>query len=429
MKITRRSFLKASGVLALGSSLAGSLASTASTQLDDKGDGPWADGLDGLKTDRWIPTQWRTAFKHEENLWHPQLVKLNDGNLLMSAIVGGYGLTVVVRSTDGGATWSEPVEVSDYFNIQGGGGWGMTQLRSGRLIMSYLDISPWRRIPAWPPASEPRKVGQWPEKGLYPWAWDPEYTRMQLRTAYSDDNGSTWKLSDPIDCSPWIGAITHGSGPIFEVDNTIYMPVWAWFSKDDWGNCALLKSEDGGKTWKPGSVIARADRSKQVEYRETCVQVLPDGEWLAICRANYPNDYGSLSVSMHSARSSDGGRSWSEPVPTFASLGFPRMLLLPDGGLMVYGSYNDGIRNFFSYNKGVTWAFEDILFWRDSRYGYGILDHGSPSAVVLSDTEVLVCYYTTAQKDKNWGFMDPRNHVESVLVKRVAWDAEAVLVR
>jgi len=379
------------------------------------------------RADRWITGERFCVLEHADNCWHPQLARTPSGDLLLSVIIGGQGSTQVIRSADDGSTWSTPVEVSGNFDIGGGGGWGLTALRSGRLVMSYLDISPWTCLPAWPPASEPRKIGMWPEKGLLPWGWTPAHTRMQLRAAYSDDDGHMWTLTQPIDFAPWVGAIPHGCGPIFEVGDTIYMPVWAWFANDDWGNCALLESHDGGLTWHPGTVIARGD--SKVEYREVCVQPLPTGEWLAICRANSPNEYGLVNVSMHTSRSRDGGQTWSSPLPTFVALGYPRMLLLPDGGLMAYGAYSEGIRNFISYNYGESWAFEDILYCRDARQGQGLLDRGAPAAVVIDDHHILMTYYAPKEQDVGWGWVCPANRVEGVWVQRVHPDAREVIAR
>lgn len=419
MKIGRREFAKLAGVGTLLPWLMPGVLAAARN----------APGACTLMYDRWIACERQAVYEPNDNCWHPQLVRTKRGDLLLSVIVGGKGRTMVLRSQDEGKTWSKPELVAADFEVEGGGGWGMAVLASGRIVMSYLDISPWPRLPAWPPASEPRKIGMWPDKGLRPWGWTPAMTKLILRSVHSDDDGRTWELSKPIQVAPWLAAIPHGSGPIFEVGGTIYMPVWAWFSEEDSGNCALLESKDGGLSWAPGSVIARADKSRKVEYREVCVQVLPGGEWLAICRANSPNDYGLLNVSMHTTRSLNGGKTWTRPEPTFVALGYPRMLLLPDGGLMAYGSYSEGIRNWFSYNQGESWAFEDILYSRDARHGLGLLDRGAPSALVIDDRRVLVTYYAVRDQSINWGWMDPTNRVESVWLRRVPNDARELIAR
>ncbi len=255
MKMDRREFGKLAGVGSLLPWL----------MPDSLGASRNAPGMDVPNYDRWITGERQAVYEPSDNCWHPQLIRTKSGDLLLSVIVGGKGRTMVLRSQDEGKTWSKPELVASDFDVEGGGGWGMAALASGRIVMSYLDISPWQRLPMWPPASEPRKIGMWPDKGLRPWGWTPRTTKLVLRSVHSDDDGRTWKLSDPIRVTPWLAVIPHGSGPIFEVGDTVYMPVWAWLSEDDWGNCALLESKDGGLTWAPGNVIARADKSRQVE--------------------------------------------------------------------------------------------------------------------------------------------------------------------
>ena len=103
-------------------------------------------------------------------------------------------------------------------------------------------------------ASEPRQTG-WVPKGLKPWGWTPEATTVLLRTLYSDDDGHSWKVSEPITPEPFMAAIPHGCGPLFEDrQGTVCMPVWAWRSEREYRDAALLRSSDGGLTWKAGSM-------------------------------------------------------------------------------------------------------------------------------------------------------------------------------
>jgi hypothetical protein len=376
---------------------------------------------------RWVARERRAVFESGENCWHPQLVCTPEGTLLLSFLLGDPPKTMLLRSGDKGRTWSEPQLIHDQFELEGGGGWGMAMLASGRLVMSYLDIAPWQGLPHWPPASEPRKMCLWPEKGLRPWAWSPERTELRLRTLHSDDSGMTWNVSKPLATAPWLGAIPHGSGPIFQLGDSVYMPVWAWISKEHYGSCALLVSHDEGLTWSPGPVIAREDKNREVEYRETAVQILPTGEWLALCRANQPNYYGLLNASVHVTRSFDG-RSWSPPRTAFVSLGYPRLTLLPDGGLLASGSYSEGLHGYVSYNQGESWAFEQNLYSRDSRHGLGRLDHGSASLVALDNQHLLAVYYAPQDKTPSMHKVLPStNRIEAVLLQRVMNSLEGVL--
>jgi len=367
---------------------------------------------------RWLARERRTVFEGHENCWHPQIVRARNGVLFLSFLLGDPPKTILLRSGDNGQTWSEPQLIHDRFQLDGGGGWGLAALSNGRLLMSYLDIAPWQRLPQWPPASEPRVMGLWPEKGLRTWAWHPESTELILRTLHSDDGGTKWTINAPIALAPWLGAIPHGSGSIFESGNTVYMPVWAWRSKGHFGNCGLLASSDGGVTWSPGPLIAQQDPRQRVEYRESTVQVLPTGEWIALCRANQPNYYESLNVSTHIVRSHDG-RTWSNPRPAFVAMGFPRLTLLPDGGLLASGSYSEGLHFYISYDSGESWAFEDNLYSRDSRLGLERLDVGSPSIAALDDQRMVAVYYAATDKTPIMHKVLPAtNRIEAVFLHR-----------
>jgi len=377
---------------------------------------------------RWVARERRTVFESRENCWHPQLARARNGVLFLSFLLGDPPKTMLLRSTDDGQTWSQPQLIHDQFELEGGGGWGLAALASGRLVMSYLDIAPWQRLPQWPPASEPRAMCLWPDKGLRPWAWHPERTNISLRTLHSDDEGRTWEVHKPIILTPWVAAIPHGCGPILESGSNLYMPVWTWISKEHYGNCALLASHDGGVTWSPGAIIARQDKAQQLEYRESAIQILPGGEWIALCRANQPNYYGLLNVSVHVARSRDG-QMWSKPRPALVALGFPRLTLLPDGGLLASGSYSNGLHSYVSYNSGRSWAFEEDLYNRDSRHGLGRLDLGSASIVALDDRRLLAVYYAASDKTADMHKVIPAtNRIEAVFVRRVKNSLEGVLV-
>ncbi len=363
---------------------------------------------------------WEASGRHviydsEESCSYCQTLVTRRGDVLLTFLAGDPPRTMLMRSVDRARTWSVPQVIAERGELEGGGGWGLAELASGRLIMAHLEATPWPRPPQWPPASEPRKMGAWPEKNLHPWGWGAGSCKLRLRTHYSDDGGRRWRQSQPISCPPFAAAIPLGCGPLFEALGRLHMPVHVWTGQNPSGACAFLVSDDHGLTWQAGSVVAEAPAGSGVGYREVSIQRLPDGAWIALCRANRPALSGGYDVSSDIAFSRDDGRHWSKPRPAFTALSWPRLTLLPNGVLCAIGASRGGLRRWLSENDGQTWAREDILYTRDYRENLGRFDFGSAAAVPVASDRILVTYY--APRDSNTAFdrLSPTStHIEGV---------------
>jgi sialidase-1 len=131
----------------------------------------------------------------------------------------------VMKSTDDGATWSTPVEITkdvkapSWKYIGSGPGHGI-QLKSGRLL-----------IPAWGDTSP--GPATWPEAN---------WGKVQFSYAfYSDDHGATWKRGKPLD-----NDMSDECEVVETSDGKVYMNAR---SRQDKKARMSARSEDGGITW------------------------------------------------------------------------------------------------------------------------------------------------------------------------------------
>lgn len=93
----------------------------------------------------------------------------------------------------------------------------------------------------------------------------------------------------------------------------------------------VYRSEDGGKTWQPLSVIAR---ERNLVLCEASMCLLPDGRLLALLREN-----SFVYEPMYCCISDDEGETWSDPIPTPLIGHRPTLGHAPDGDLLV--TYRD----------------------------------------------------------------------------------------
>ena len=241
---------------------------------------------------------------------------------------------VMLRSGNGGKTWSKPVAVTDQHDLDFSGTASMVAMRSGRIIVvSDSGSKQW-------PGGPPRLV----------------------RIIHSDDGGKTWQRGDPIDYSPWFTAVPM---QIFEEpEGSLVLTVWGGLTKSDqegfWCSCGILRSHDGGMTWVEASVVGRGDGEKGHCHNEIAVRRLDNGPWLAMWRLNFvaPSRFGEL-LTLRSV-SYDQGQTWTRPQPVLGPIGFVSLTALPDGGAMVGGSGPYGVRYVVGYDAGASWHYEDV---------------------------------------------------------------------
>jgi hypothetical protein len=262
------------------------------------------------------------------------------------------GRAELIRSTDGGKTWSKPTVLLDT-------PWddrapNFCQLQDGTILCSLFTY-------AGPTGTD--------------LARDPDKTTL-TGIIRSIDNGFTWEQEPKRLPVPFVFDATDG--PIIELqDGSVLICVYGKTVDAQHDMVAFCRSTDSGDTWEFLSTVS-ADH----EMSETAVTQLSDGRLVLIARPE-----GDI------AWSGDGGRSWTKPVPFGIRLFEPRLMTLQDGTLLcLHGSYGaDGLRAMFSIDGGETWTcpHEKWGFPVDpSVYGYG-------QAVELSDGSVWAAYIHT----------------------------------
>lgn len=210
---------------------------------------------------------------------HPSVVRLPNDDLLYTyddytdAIEGSTGF--VLRSTDNGRSWSDPILVLASRVWHGGIHLtlGMQTLKSGRVLLSWND-------------SISRK--------------NHKRAPFDFICLRSDDNGHTWKGFDAQDTGIWQFS---PYGKIIELpDGDVLCPGWGLPTKDASTIISgVLRSRDQGVTFREHHKIADG-------FSETDLTLLRDGRILALLRGGRGFEPGT-----HSSLSSDGGRTWSQP--------------------------------------------------------------------------------------------------------------------
>jgi len=262
----------------------------------------------------WERVERVTVYNSCRRARYPSIARAEDGSLLvlftqqtLEQECTGVGDLILVRSTDGGKTWSQAQQVYRGTNVEPRALGTMTTLASGRIIAPFTEM---------------------PGAG-----YDDYVATSVFRLLSSEDAGKSWRLGDPdVQCplSWWAP-----SGKAIETDDgTLVMPVYGAASDDDLRatihNCGLLRSTDGGKSWGDFSWIARggqgmvgAAHGSRFSFEGPSVQILPDGRWLAMVTARRLNQTGTGPSQIDEGPgtpqalcrlwTSDQGRQWTRP--------------------------------------------------------------------------------------------------------------------
>lgn len=321
----------------------------------------------------------------------PSLVVRKDGEILCAFrrapdrkyLYGAPGPThtdansylVLVRSKNGGKTWSKDPELIFAHPLGGSQDPCMVQMKDGTIVCTSYG---WAQLP-------PEKLDTLKDANNI-----PPYSFLGGYIVRSDDGAKTWKgpfippvlpgttsrtaLDKP--CPTFNrGAMTQGK------DGKLYWAVVR--SGGGPSSLHLIRSSDKGKTWEYMSQIAV---DPKITFNETSMIETTKGDLVAFIRTAGFDDHLAI------ARSTDGGKSfkWEDGK----IVGHPyHALKLPDGRVFVIYGYRHqpfGIRARILNADCTDMAEAPEFVIRDDG---GTGDLGYPWAALLPDGNVLVAYY------------------------------------
>lgn len=147
----------------------------------------------------------------------------------------------------------------------------------------------------------------------------------QVVVSHSIDGGATWHQVNVAPPQRFPDADYYTTMTVGR-DGTVYL-VWQYCTQDnacDNGPVYMVfsKSSDGGDTWSTPQLVAKADVIYPLPHSKRVF--VPDGPVIAVDASSGPNS-GNLYVAMYNwtgtfmqlqvVRSTDGGSTWSKPVP------------------------------------------------------------------------------------------------------------------
>lgn len=313
----------------------------------------------------------------------PSMVRAANGDLLISVItteqhLGPDACVSIMRSTDNGQTWSDPVVAVDTILDDREGGFTVTP--DGEILM-HVWATHWKAA-----SYEALAPDSYPEAWIKRWikhVSTPEYvnaTELAGGFIYSSkDHGVTWQKVGPGPDS------THGG--IALQDGSLLVSSY----REERDTLRLYRAADSRSEWK---LIHRITcPSPQLRFGEPHVTQLPTGRIVVMIRATaraYDDERPDLY--MWQTYSDDNGETWAHPFPT-PMLGFPpHLLTLSDGRLLcTYGRRAPpyGQRAMIS-SDGISWNPAAEFTLREDAPNH---DLGYPVSVELSPGRILTTYY------------------------------------
>ncbi len=295
-----------------------------------------------------------------------------------------FGVTELVRSQDGGRTWSEPELVNDTPLDDRDA--GIIETPKGALLISwftsvaFVDMA--ERLKD-APGYGAEMIENWSDRIA---AITPEVKRAWLGSFLrrSENGGRSWGMPIRVWASAPHGPIALRDGRL------LYVGRRYWQGPD-----ALVVEEslDDGKTWRVrGEVPVPADEPFS-RYHEPHIVETNGGDLVALFRYEAPREEDWC---MRQSRSVDGGRIWSVAENT-GILGFPPHLLRLRNGwlLLTFGRrfVPYGQRACVSQDGGRTWGVDHQIVVCPSPNA----DMGYPATVQLVDGTLYTVHYQIAR--------------------------------
>jgi len=326
----------------------------------------------------------------------PTVCRLKNGDVL--AVFSGdrdghicpWGKVQMIRSSDEGENWSEPVTIAN--SPLDDRDAGIVQMPDGELIVTWFTSMYWakhmKNHPDWP-----RHLAKLASETVKQWTGD-----FLIR---SRDDGRTWtkpeKLSNYAQTPH--GPILLKDGALLQIGRTTTIADGNANGRFAKTIITVSRSRDAGRTWEvlcPEIPAAPGENDAPSMFHEPHAVELADGTLVGLVR------YHGDDHCMRATRSVDGGKTWTTMEKT-PMVGLPpHLIALPDGKLVnVYGrriaQFGYGEFACISDDGGKTWdAANEIMLQPSSND-----DLGYPASCLLPDGDLLTVYYQKrAPKEK-----------------------------
>lgn len=328
------------------------------------------------------------------NAW-PTVISLSDGTLLAAwsgerlKHICPFGKVKVARSTDGGYTWSTPSTVQNTPLDDRDA--GLCEVAPGKILMTSFATGRAghaRFLTHWlhgPRTTEEREMIERRNAEITD-ADEARYAGPTL--AVSKDNGCTFSEPVHIPTTSPHGPMLTRNGEILHVGSLGSTEVGTR------GIYVLRVDTDGNILAEPQLLGPSPDAD--TVFCEPYAAEMPNGDILVAIRVQ--NKYKNL-YTVYLSRSTDGGKSFSEPQPTgWCGMPAHTFVTSKDEVVLTYGRRQMpmGIRARISRDNGHTWGEEIIL--REDGLDW---DLGYPSTAENEKGELVTVYYMKENKSLN----------------------------
>lgn len=292
-----------------------------------------------------------------------------------------FGKNLLYKSYDNGETWSAPIIINDTHLDDRDA--GLTYLGDNKILLM------WFNHPKEFYSERDKRKGVSPSSMISAaydiWKKMPDCFNIPGSfTKLSTDGGNTW--GNTYKCP-----LTAPHGPTLLKNGDLFILGRAfWDDSIEEGEVYSAISKNEGKTWKILSKVEHPD-----EFSDTHIVCEPhaieleNGDILGAIRVEdktKPYDY-----TVHLCKSTDGGATWSKPMPTGICGSPPHFFRHSSGAIILtYGRRIApcGQYAIISYDEGKSWSNEISISPTSPDW-----DHGYPSTTELKDGSLITVYY------------------------------------